>query len=596
MLALAIIAFVAIVATGAPASAHAVLLGTSPADGTVYPTAAPPTSVSMHFGENVGVKLGAVRVYDEHGKLLDTGAPDHPSGDGSTVTASLPKLGPGTYVVTWRVISADTHPVSGAFTFTVGSQQQNVSKLATRLLASAEGSRSVGIGYGVERFLLFASVIALLGGAAFLALVWPAGRSSRRARRLLRSAWGIAFVITAAGFAIEGIYAAAYPFSKLLDPTVLSDTLHGRFGETAVARLGLLVVAFPLLGTLLPRSHDEASKAPPLRRWWAPAAATVALALVVTITLASHGTTGRWTGLAIPADVLHVSGVSLWFGGLLMLLVGVLPMAGEVDLDELVPRYSVLALGAVVVIVATGVFQAVRQVGTIHALLHTTYGHFLSVKLIAFCVLIAFAAYSREVVNRWYVPRRDALRRAQELSSSEPVSATGVGNLAIAERPTDVSDDTDAGRSARRQLRATVAAEVVVAIVVLVATAFLVDARPAYEVTNGPQDVTFSSPASQPPAATFNLVVQPAKHGPNQIHLSTETLDGATANPMQVTMEVTNKSHNVGPLQVRLVRLARGHYLAYVFEFPFAGTWQVTVKALMTPIDEAIATHNITIR
>src|SRR5271154_5124274 len=84
-----------VVLTASPAFAHAVLLSTSPVDGTSYPVTSPPVSVSMHFGENVGVKLGAVRVYDEHGALVNSGAPGHPAGDGSTVAASLPKLGAG---------------------------------------------------------------------------------------------------------------------------------------------------------------------------------------------------------------------------------------------------------------------------------------------------------------------------------------------------------------------------------------------------------------------------------------------------------------------------------------------------------------------
>ena len=304
-----------------PAFAHAVLLSTNPVDGSFYPTATTPTSVSMHFGEDVGVKLGAVRVYDEHGKLVNTGAPGHPTGDGSTVEASLPKLGPGTYVVTWRVISADTHPVSGAFTFTVGAHRRDVSKLATQLLSSTNGSRSVGVLYGVERFVLFASLIAFLGGTAFVVLVWPVGRRAKRARQILWMGWAATLAITIVGITIEGIYAAAYPLSKLLDPTVLSDTLHGRYGETAVARMALLIVALPLLSLLIPvrRRHDDVPS--PLPRWWYPAATVVGIATIVTVTLASHGTTGRWTGLAIPADVLHVSAVSLWFGGLLMLTV-----------------------------------------------------------------------------------------------------------------------------------------------------------------------------------------------------------------------------------------------------------------------------------
>jgi hypothetical protein len=68
--------------------------------------------------------------------------------------------------------------------------------------------------------------------------------------------------------------------------------------------------------------------------------------------------------------------------------------------------------------------------------------------------------------------------------------------------------------------------------------------------------LTLKSSAAEPPVVWFNLVVEPAKSGENQIHLSTETPEGGIAKPMQVTMELTNASHNVGPLQVCLVRLA----------------------------------------
>ena len=421
-------------------------------------------------------------------------------------------------------------------------------------------------------------------------IVWPSGRSSKRARRLVWSAWGIALFVTCAGFAVEGIYAAAFPFSKVFDPTVLADTLHGRFGETAVARALLLVAAFPLLAALFDRSKGKGERAA-LVRWWRPAALVVGLATVLTITLASHGTTGRWTGLAVPADLLHFSAVSLWLGGLVVLLAATLFEATDAELDEVVPRYSTCAFGAVIAIVASGFFQAERQVGTVHALVSTTYGRFLLAKLVAFGVLILFAAYSREVVNGWYVPRRDARRRTRDTLH---VQDRGTGRVATLDPP--LAADEPAGSRARRRLIVTVAAEAVIAVVVLTLTAFLVDARPAYEVTNGPQDVTFASPASEPPAVSVNLVVQPAKHGPNQVHLTTETLDGRVANPLQVTMEVTNQDRNVGPLQVHLVRLAPGHYIAYVFELPFAGTWQVTIRALMTPFDEAVATHDITIR
>jgi copper transport protein len=587
------IAFVMLLA--APASAHAVLLGTNPVDGTIYPTSAPPTSVSMHFGESVGVKLGAVRVYNEHGQLIDTGAPGHPPGDDSTVTATLPQLQAGTYVVTWRVISADTHPVGGAFTFTVGTQKQNVSKLASHLLSSSNGSKTVGVLYGIERFLLFASLIALIGGTAFVVLVWPQGRRSSRAARILWTAWWVALGVTAFGFAIEGIYAAAFSLRELLNSTVLADTFHGRFGETAVARLALLLVAALLVRILVhPKDEDpESDRALPW--WWIPGAVIVGVATIVTVTLASHGTTGRWTGLAVPADALHVSAVSLWFGGLLMLTAAVVPGADADTLDQVVPRYSNFAFGAVIVIVLSGTFQAIRQVGTIHALVSTDYGHFLLAKLAAFGVLILFAMFSREIVNNWYEPRRDKAKRAAQLATN--TARTAAGGVAVAERPLEDSDsDPESGALAYRRLRATIRVEVIVAVVVLIFTAFLVDARPAYEITTGPQILTLKSAPDSPPVVWFNLVVEPAKSGTNQIHLSTETPEGGVANPLQVTMELSNAKKDVGPLQLPLQRIGPGHYIQNAFEIPFAGTWQITVRALMSQFDEADATRNVTIR
>lgn len=190
-------------------------------------------------------------------------------------------------------------------------------------------------------------------------------------------------------------------------------------------------------------SHRSGSDAPPraLLRWWAPAATIVGISTVTTVTLASHGTTGRWTGLAIPADILHVSAVLLWFGGLLMLTAAVVPGADAETLDRVVPRYSTFAFAVVVTIIISGTFQAERQVGTIHALFNTAYGHFLLAKLTAFGVLILFAAFSREVVNNWYVPQRDQRKRALELATVGATAATSSatfgsgGGVAVAERP-----------------------------------------------------------------------------------------------------------------------------------------------------------------
>src|SRR5207244_12102053 len=109
----------------------------------------------------------------------------------------------------------------------------------------------------------------------------------------------------------------------------------------------------------------------PLPRWWRPAAAVVAVGLLLTPGLSGHAGTGDLVPLAIIADVAHLSGVSLWLGGLVVLLVVVLRRKHLDELREVVPRYSRLALAAISVIIVSGAFQAWRQLGSLSNLRDT---------------------------------------------------------------------------------------------------------------------------------------------------------------------------------------------------------------------------------
>src|SRR4029077_4055427 len=149
------LALVAVAGWAAPAFAHAVLQSTDPPSGAVLQKS--PGMVALHFNEDVEVQFGAVRVFNANGKRVDTGNADHPRGDARAVATNVPgDLPSGGYVVTWRIISADSHPVHGAFTFQVGAggaASAEASKTqATRLLASGAGSRTVGVLFGIVRF------------------------------------------------------------------------------------------------------------------------------------------------------------------------------------------------------------------------------------------------------------------------------------------------------------------------------------------------------------------------------------------------------------------------------------------------------------
>ena len=140
--------------------------------------------------------LGAVRVYDRGGGRVDSGGTDV---QGAVVRLRVSGLAKGSYVVTWRVTSADTHPVAGAFTFQIGTAGNASSpaarNLAARLLAQQGGDPAVGAAYGVTRWLVFAGLALLLGAAVFALAVWPGARSSATGpptgrRRLARARRG----------------------------------------------------------------------------------------------------------------------------------------------------------------------------------------------------------------------------------------------------------------------------------------------------------------------------------------------------------------------------------------------------------------------
>ena len=263
----------------APASAHAELLSTDPSNGGVYDSA--PKAITLRFSEGVEVALGGIRVYTGDRERVVTGKPEHPNGQQSVVTASLPKLDNGTYVVTWRVTSADSHPIDGAYTFQVGAKatlsDKNAKGVAASLLATTGGSRTVGVVYGIDRAVLFAGIALLIGGAVFLAVVWSRGRDDRRAKWLVWSGWIAVTVNTVLGIALEGVYAAGLPLDEVFDTSTFRDVLDTRYGKVALVRLALLVLAIPLLRLLL---HRRPAAEHPLRWWWMVSAQACAVALI----------------------------------------------------------------------------------------------------------------------------------------------------------------------------------------------------------------------------------------------------------------------------------------------------------------------------
>jgi copper transport protein len=144
--------------------------------------------------------------------------------------------------------------------------------------------------------------------------------------------------------------------------------------------------------------------------------------------------------------------------------------------------------------------------------------------------------------------------------------------------------------TAERRLRRSLLIEVLLSIVILAVTALLVNAAPARELDTGPYLATLTTKQ-----VTFDITITPANRGANEMHLFTLTPSGATIDPTEVSAELSQSENDIAPINVKLIRLAPGHYTSVGFNVPFAGDWELTVKAVTNDVDESSATATVPI-
>ena len=576
VLLVAVLAAGALVVAASPAAAHADLLETSPSPGEVLTTS--PKAITLTFTEPVETTARSVRVYGADEQRVDDGEIDVV---GNTVRVPMPELDDGAYVVTWRVTSTDAHPIEGAFTFQVGASGnasgREVTGLAARLLASEAGDQTVGVLWGITRWVVFASLALLLGVVAFGVLVFPRGRTSRWTRRLAWTGWIGLAVATVLGLLLYGPYVAGLGLGEVFSSSLLGETFEQRLGEVWAIRLALLVLALPVLLAFLRRVPDS-DEPRRLGAWWVPAAILLGIALAATPGLAGHASSGDWQTAAEISDTLHVLSMAIWLGGLVAVAAVLMPGRGAAELRATLPRWSRLALGCVIVIVATGAFQTWRQVGGLEALRSTDYGRILIVKLVLFAAIMVLAAFSREIVFRLYHQRPAAS------GGGVPVVAGGADDGDAADDTWVPASDVDE-RTELVRLRRSVWAEVAIAAAVLAATALLVNAAPAKAIADSRRAGAVET-SLESDKVTVDIALTPGRAGLNDVHVSTVSPDGSPKRVEDLTITFALPDRKIAPIDVPLRKLDAQHYLSPGFDLPFDGEWKVTAKPRLTEFEQ----------
>ncbi|MGY4991966.1 copper resistance CopC/CopD family protein [Streptomyces sp. 900105245] len=588
----------------APATAHAALRESDPGDGTVLRTA--PRHVTLTFTESVGLLTDSFRVYDPENHRLRTGTADHAPGRSDTARVPLPaKLATGTYTVAWRVVSADSHPVSGALTFSVGKRTATA---ASPVPDETENPATTAL-YNMARYLAYLAVALLLGIAAFVAYCRPPTAAPLRTPALA-AAWTL-LAATAALLMLRSPYEQGTSPADALSVSSLTHTATSRPGALLLARLALLLLGGAVVALLRARRR----RLP--RRFTLAATALFSTALAATWSAAEHASAGLQVPLAITSATLHLLAMAAWLGGLVALLRTLRRL--ESAAVPVLTRFSRMALASVTVLVLTGVYQSWRGLGSWQALTDTTYGRTLLAKLAAVTALLLVAACSRTWTNRLTGAARAA--RAETGRAAVPARTPEVATVpargpepapASAAVAADAPEPATAGASLPptppppaatfHLLRRSVLVEAAVGVLVLVLTTLLTSTLPGRAATEAARTdaVTTGIPTASVTTVPFDtgaaggtgkvqITLDPGRVGRNSVQAVVYGPDGGLAAVPELRVSFTLPAQRVGPLDTKVTDRG-GYWVADSFALPIPGTWTLKVTVRISDLDQVTVT------
>ena len=532
-----IIALLIALAHAGEACAHASLVKASPADGAVLPDA--PAAMTLTFNEPVSPLV--IRLLAPDGGSIP---PRAVVAENNTITVGVPaNLQRGTHVLSWRVISADGHPVGGALMFAVGAP-------SARPAAGAEGRADPGVrpALWTVKVVLYVGLFAGVGGAFFCA--WIADPVSRRRSQ----PWLLALISAglAAGLAsvgLQGIDALDLALSALTQKVSWQTGLETSYGLTAIAAVSALFAGFFACVAESSRSARGLALAGLLG---------VGLAL----SLSGHASTAQPQWLSRPALFLHAVCVAFWIGALLPLALGLRDVAerGPLSAGGELARFSHTIVPVVVLLALSGLWLAFVQLDHVDALWTTGYGQVLACKLAAVAVLVALAAANRYRL----VPKfeRD-------------------------------------GAAAARPLAISIAFELVIALTILGLVAL-------WRFTPPPRALAADAPISlhiHGDKAMAQIEIERAKQQSPQA--SVLVLDGAFQ-PLaakEVTLVLANPAAGIEPIRINATRAgASGQTSAATSDWrigdlriPVAGRWNLRVEILISDFEKRIVEDTVTL-
>ena len=390
------------------ASAHAQFRDSRPAADTTVDTS--PHEIVLNFSK--AVTPVTVVIVGPDGNAIETGS--EAQGNGERVVLALDKtLAPGSYVVSFRVLSGDAHPISGGFRFSIagpdidtnpGTEPDVIQPVASSFGASDDiaepalvDASSLALLEQAIRAVFIALVLMTIGLVVFRALIplpdslgiWLYGLARRAAWLGIMAAVGYFLVATFSAAGIDTF--------RLRHLYVVLQTSIGMSLLLAIVGLLFLTMSAPQQKILM---------------------GIGALLLVVSRVVTGHPLSQEPSLLLIPGMAIHVATAGFWFASLWVLL-RLLRKGPLVDAPSILERFARAALWSVGAMLAAGVLMGTIHIRSIDALFNTTYGNTLLWKLGGVAGLLAFAMANRF----WLTPKLSEQYNPSKLRTSIRVEA-----------------------------------------------------------------------------------------------------------------------------------------------------------------------------
>ena len=510
----ALICGAGVVGSANPVEAHAGLKSSEPAASSVLEQS--PKEIVLKFAEQVEISFGSIRLFDANSNLIVLPAPNYGFTndvvDAKTVRVNVPDLEPGSYLVIWRVVSVDSHPVQGAFGFQIGARGKNLAALGVEVLSNSSASNFVKAVMGFARWLSFLGVMVLVGAMLLATQVTGVSRIGKIIYgSLIVAVFGSLLVLMMqAPYALGNSMGIVQLFSSV------NEVLKTRLGTWLLVR----VVALLFISIIIYK-RDLHQK--PI---WRMAATIFVVVVFATFSISGHPGMRQFSALSIGTDIVHFACVSAWMGGLVtMVLLG---RKWQSESPKVISWFSFMATIAMPIMVVTGVAQAWRMMEGFQNLFSTTYGTVLSIKVVL--VVIAIAAGTK----------------ARQIFKGKKVDSEDLKKIKFSK---------------------TIVVESVIGLVVLAVTAVLVSVPPLSVDTSAPFTATLVQSN-----VIADITITPATIGSVEMHIVFSPPGGTLESIKSMTARISLVNGEIPPIPIGMKSIGVNHFLANL-QLPRSGEW-----------------------